>query len=76
MPANFEWSSNWDLEIKTDDGKVVIFRDDVESLYADIRNGFCAICLSEIPQEAELCCDCLKNVYQYHYGHHNCMYHP
>lgn len=66
-----------------DDGNVLIeevgratiklYVDDQRELVKFIADGFCALCLVEIPQESSLCCSCLNDVFRYHQAQHLCI---
>ena len=59
--------------ITVDDSSVTVPEKDQADLLQIMTDGFCAICLSEIPQYSKLCCSCLSDIIQYHKNHHACL---
>lgn len=58
---------------ETGKASVKLHADEQEMVLQYITDGFCAVCLAEIPQESKLCCSCLNDVFRYHEAHHLCI---
>lgn len=62
-----------DIIIKSNGQAVIVQLNDINDVIAFVLDGLCALCFCEIPQEHQVCCECLRQTHSYHRNHHACI---
>ena len=71
--VKFDADAEGNVIVESDNNKIKLDVEAQSEVVKFILDGYCAICMSSIPQESSLCCSCLNDVFRYHQAQHLCI---
>ena len=71
--VKFAADAEGNVIVESDNDSIKLDVDAQSEVVRLILDGYCAICMSSIPQESGLCCFCLNDVFRYHQAQHLCI---